>query len=104
LLRTKLSGISIIDIDYTVRLLTPLALKCTASYFIRNDLAAYKGPFTEKDEYFLGGEAFGQLVWSPVSDIQVNLGGGVFLPGIGNTSPDSKPLWRVSLNCIIALF
>jgi hypothetical protein len=103
-LRAKISGLSVVEADYTARLNKTFALELTASYFIRNDLVTYQGLFVEKPEHFLGGEAYGQLIWNPTSDLQFNLGGGAFLPKLGNTSPDSKPLWLVNLNIIFALY
>jgi hypothetical protein len=102
-LRAKLSGLSVIEASYTARLSDPLALDISAAYFIRNDLATYTGSFAGERGYFLGGEGFARIIWSPVSDIRFNLGGGAFFPSLGDSSPDSKPMWLVNLNCIIAV-
>jgi hypothetical protein len=101
-LRAKLSGLSVIEMIYAARLHSELALELTASYFIQNDLA-YQGYFASSTDYFLGGEAYGELIWNPASDLEFNLGGGIFLPSLGNTSPEAKPLWLVSFSIIMAL-
>jgi hypothetical protein len=103
-LRAKLSGLTVFDAAYTGRLNETFALMVNASYFVQNDLGTYRGIFSSQTDYFLGGEACARLSWSPVSDLSLSLAGGAFFPSLGNTSPDSKPLWLVNLNCIIVLY
>ena len=102
LLKAKLSGLSMISLDYTALLYRTFSLDVSSSYFIRSDLGTYHGYGTEG--YFLGPEFFGKLLWSPVSDVQLNLGGGVFLPFLGNAAPNADVLWRVDLNVVLSLF
>jgi hypothetical protein len=99
-LRAKISGLTIIEADYTVRLHKSFALDLTASYFIRNDLSTYPG---EEDAYLLGAEGFGRIIWSPLSDMNFELGAGAFLPQWGNVNTSAKTQWLVSLNLIMAL-
>jgi hypothetical protein len=102
-LRAKLSGLTIVETGYTARLMETLSLDLRAAYLFQNDRASYQGTFASTTDYFLGGEVFAQLVFSPLSDLQFNLGGGMFFPGLGNTQPDAKPLGLVSLNIILAV-
>jgi hypothetical protein len=102
-LRAKITGLTIIDAAYTARLHRTFSLDLSAAYFIRNDLTSYQGIFADNDEYFMGGEAFAQLIWNPIADMRLILGGGAFMPQLGNTSPDSKPMWLISLNLLMAL-
>jgi len=105
ILEAKLSGLSVIELKYTARFTETIGTDLKASFFVRNDLATYQGyPLDDeaKDEYFLGTEIFARFVWSPVSDLQLNLGGGAFFPALGNVS-DKKPLWRVELSAILAI-
>jgi len=107
ILKPALSGISMIDLDYIARLHETFSLGLSSSYFIRSDLGTYGGyPVlgTSSDGYFLGNEFFLRLLWVPVSDFQFNLGGGMFLPALGNVASSADPLWRVELNVIISLF
>jgi hypothetical protein len=101
-LKAKLSGLSMLLVDYLARLHESFSAGISSSYFIRSDLTAFQN--FSGEGYFLGNEFFGRLIWSPVSDVQLNLGGGVFLPSLGNVSPRSDPLWRVELNVITALY
>jgi len=101
-LKTKLSGLSALSLDYIARLRETLSAGLSSVYFIRSDLATYVN-YGDKG-YFLGNEFFGRLIWSPVSDVQVNMGAGVFLPSMGDVSPRSDTLWRVELNIITALY
>jgi hypothetical protein len=101
-LKAKLSGLSMLSLDYLARLHETLSAGISSSYFIRSDLATYQNYGSEG--YWLGDELFGRLIWSPVSDVQINLGGGVFLPALGDVSPKSSPLWRAEINVILALY
>ena len=107
ILKTKLSGISLLSLDYTARIHQTLASSLTASCFIRSDLGTYAGYpayISNGSGYVLGCELYGNIVWSPLSDLYMNLGGGVFLPSMGNAAPDGDPLWRVQLSMVIALY
>jgi len=105
-LQAKLSGLSVLGLNYTARVNRILGTSLTASCFIRNDLGTYDGyPVIaeENDGYFLGTEFFARLVWSPVSDIQLNFGGGAFLPSLGDVS-DEKARWRIELTAVLAIY
>jgi len=107
ILGVKLSGLSIISLDYVARLHPALSAGLTSSYFIRNDSATYTGyplPGDGSGGNFLGNEFFGRLLWSPVSDLQASLGVGVFLPSMGDAAPKADSLWRVELSVVFSLF
>ena len=104
ILKAKLSGLSLLSLDYTARFLPSLSAGVSTTYFIRSDLETYTAyPLTgDSDGYFLGEEFFARLMWNPFSDMQINLGGGVFLPSLGNAAPDSAAAWRVELNLVLS--
>ena len=107
ILKPKITGLTTIALDYTARLAQSFALSLSSTYFIRNDFITFMNyPVSEGDPeaYFMGNEFFGWLLWSPVSDLSINLGGGIFLPSMGNVAPDAYNLWRIELNVILALF
>jgi len=105
ILKAKLSGLSLVSLDYTARLFPTFAAGISTTYFIRSDLETYTAyPITgDSDGYFLGNEFFVRLMWSPFSDLQINLGGGIFLPSLGDAAPDADAAWRVELNLIFGL-
>jgi hypothetical protein len=102
-LRAKFSGLTVIEAAYLARLHKTFALDITAAYFIQNDLGTYTGPFASTAQYLVGAEAYAQFIWNPASDLRCSLGGGAFLPGLGNTSAGSKPLWRINLSITTTL-
>ena len=104
--KPKLSGLSVLALNYTARLVNALGTSFTVSHFVRNDLGTFNGyPIAEDNKgYSLGTEFFVRLIWSPVSDLQLNLGAGVFSPAMGNAGPDANARWRVELAAILALF
>jgi hypothetical protein len=105
ILNAKLSGLSVVSLDYLGRLHRTFSAGLTASCFLRSDLGTYNGyPAGTGDGYILGTELFGRLLWNPVSDMQINAGGGAFLPALGNAAVDAAALWRVELNLILALY
>jgi len=103
-LLAKLSGLSMLRLDYTARPMDSLTFYIASSYFILSDLGTYKGFPAERNGHFLGNEFSGRLIWSPYSDLRLNLGGGIFLPVLGNTDSKSDPLWRVELSAILVIF
>ena len=101
------SGISALSLDYTARPGKTFSAGLTSTYFIRGDRGTFAGyPVDEddKDGYLLGNEFFARLIWSPVSDLQINLGGGMFLPSMGNAAPEREPEWRIKLAVVLALY
>jgi len=108
ILKARFSGISIIDLDYSIHFHQTLSAGLTASYFIRNDLGTYRGyPLNDSgnsDGHFLGGELLGRLIWSPISDLRFNLGGGIFFPSLGDAAPDADYRWRVELGLILSIY
>jgi hypothetical protein len=111
ILGAKLSGLSMISVDYSARLYNTLSAGISSSYFIRNDLKTYSAyPLNSgsiegnSDGYLLGNEFFARLLWSPLSDIHANLGGGVFLPSMGDAAQKAKNSWRVEMNVVLLLY
>jgi len=98
----KLSALTILNLNYTGRLLKTLGASLSASHFIRNDLGTIRPD--KKEGYSLGTEFFARFIWSPLSDIQLNLGGGVFLPVLGNVNQNDKAQWRVETTLVWALW
>ena len=96
MLKPRLSGISMLSLEYMARVQRSLSLGLSSSYFV------YTG--SGMGERLLGGEFFGSLFWSPFSDLSVNLGAGAFLPSLGDVAPDGDAFWRVELNAVISLF
>ena len=106
ILKAKLSGISMLSLEYLLRLHNAFSAGISSGYFIRNDLKTYSGyPALGENSkgYFLGNEFFAWVLWSPYSDFQLNLGGGLFLPSLGDAAPEADISWRVELNAILSL-
>jgi hypothetical protein len=107
ILQHKMSGISVLSVNYSSRLSRSLGIMADASYFIRNDLETFRGYPVDsgKDGYFLGPELYVRASWSPFSDLQLNLGGGLFIPALGNSSKaDEKIQWRIDLTATLAIY
>jgi len=97
-LKAYIAGLSVLGLDYTARILQSLSAGAAFTYFIQNELEE------GSDGKALGGELYGRVTWGPVSDIRVNAGMGVFLPGMGNVAPDADPQWRMELNVVLAIY
>ncbi|MDR2900087.1 MAG: hypothetical protein LBV20_01010 [Treponema sp.] len=104
ILKEKISGLSMLKLDYTARLHDTISIIIADSYFVLSDKGSYQGFPSGKDGYFLGNEIYGMITWSPFSDLQLTAGGGVFLPMLGNADSNADPMWSVNLNLVLALF
>jgi len=103
----KLSGLSLLSLDFTGRLAKSLSANMAFTYFIRTDKGTYGYyPITEEDSkgFLLGAEIFGRLIWTVTSGIRLNVGTGVFVPKLGDAAPDADILWRTKLNLVISIF
>jgi len=106
-LKAKFSGLSVFSLDYLGRFYKTFSAGLNASCFLRSDLGTYYAYPVSEDAsggYIMGTEFFGRLYWNPVSDIQINIGGGAFLPSLGNAAKDAAALWRAEINVILALY
>jgi len=96
--KPKLSAIAMLSMDYIARLRETFSIGLYPAYFMLNDSESVNG------KRFLGGEVYGALYWSPAPDININLGGGAFMPSLGNVTPEGKTSWRAELNVVLSLF
>jgi len=106
-LKARLSALSALNLDYTARFRQDLASSLGMTYFVRSDLGSYMGypaGGTDSKGYGLGGELFGRVMWSPVSDLRLNAGAGAFFPALGDVAPKADPQWRIELNLVFALY
>jgi hypothetical protein len=106
ILKAKPQAITALSLDYTARITQGFGMSLSASYFVRNDLGTYTDwPVADSEDkgHFLGTELFAHLVWSPFSDLQLNLGAGAFLPQLGNAGPEEKTGWRIELSAIFTI-
>ncbi|MCL2043374.1 MAG: hypothetical protein FWG89_04460 [Treponema sp.] len=105
-LKARIPGLSVITLDYLARPLQTLAASLTSSFFIMSDLGytEYPANIEGNTNYFLGTEIFGRALWSPYSDLQLNLGAGAFIPALGNVAQDADVLWRLELGVIFSIY
>ncbi|MDR2702202.1 MAG: hypothetical protein LBB72_07205 [Spirochaetaceae bacterium] len=106
-LEAKLSGLSAFFLDYAAQLRPTVYAGLTASYFIRSDketYTAYPVNPVDNDGSVLGGEFFGRVTWSPLTDLSLNFGAGIFLPSMGNINPKADFQWRVELALMLVVF
>jgi hypothetical protein len=105
-LKAKLSSLAHIRAGYTARLHETFSIDTAASYFLRTARPAFAGDAEETEEYryALGGELYLSMIWSPVSDIRVQWGSGLFMPGLGDVNPAGLPRWLFEMSASVALF
>ena len=106
ILKVGPSGLSIVSLDYLIRPVNVFSAGLKSTCFIRSDYETY-GVYPISGEgggYILGTEFFGMLLWHPFSDLQLNLGGGMFMPSLGNANPEAEVSWRVELNVVVSFF
>jgi hypothetical protein len=104
-LQAKVSGLSLIGLDYLARLNRAVSVGVSNTYFILSDQGSYSGfPDNRNGGFFLGDELYGRLIWSPVSDLRLNLGAGAFFPMLGNVDPGAGVRWKAELSAQLAIF
>jgi hypothetical protein len=94
-----IGGISALRGAYALRLRPTLMLEAEGSYFIRTDTVSFRDdqePEHLKGEgYFLGGELYGTVRWTPLPDLALVAGGGAFFPRLGNAfATDADVRWK----------
>ena len=100
ILRAKLSGLSMIRASWEARLHRSFTLTAEASSF----MSAAESGGNGEGVRVLGTEFFAEALWSPLSDLQLRLGGGAFAPALGNASPGDPLRWRVKLDLLLAVY
>jgi hypothetical protein len=100
-----MSAITALRLNYSARLAETFGTSVSAMYFVRNDRVSNNNYVIlyEGEGYFLGPEFSARVIWSPFSDIQFNLGGGVYLPSLGDAAPDADALWIVNLSVVFSI-
>jgi hypothetical protein len=93
-LKPDFSGIMVLSGDYRIRLFSGLSAGLEARYLFRTDSSTFTDPNIKGESRLLGLEIAGSLLWVPLSDISLSLGGGVFLPRTGRAFQDDTPLYR----------
>jgi len=104
--KAKMTGITVLGLDYSARFVDSFGFNFNALYFFRNDLVTANNYLTDgeiTDKKLLGGELYGRFIWSPFSDLQLRLGGGAFFPSMGNVRKDGKPLWKIDIIALLAI-
>jgi hypothetical protein len=104
ILQAKFSGLSMVRLAYTAQFHERLLFDLADSYFILGDMGTYMGLPAGRNGHFLGNEFYGSLTWTPISDLRIKLGGGVFLPSMGNADSQAESLWLAELNATLAIF
>jgi hypothetical protein len=107
-LQARLSGISALFLDYTAQLHKSVNAGLTASYFFRSDEETHlvypvMNPIDDTG-FALGCEFFGRVVWTPLTDLDITFGAGIFLPYLGNVNPKAGTQWRLELGIVLVIF
>jgi hypothetical protein len=99
-LQETLTGISALSLDYAAMLSQTVAIGLTASLFNIFDANRVSSLPYANDGSYIGSEFFGRFLWSPFTDVNMNLGAGVFIPAASGI----ELVWRVELGLVIVLY
>lgn len=100
LIQAKTTGIMYLDMNFSMRISNELGASLNVGYYRRTDVKSKTVSINNNETLDLGIEIFARGVWSPFSDLNVSLGGGLFLP----SWKDQKTIWRIDLGAILALY
>ena len=86
-----LAGLLLLDANYNIKIIGRLFADLALRYFI----STFNNPLYKGNLY--GGELWASFEWHPLDDIRLTLGGGVFLPVLGNAYPSgTEVMWKVT--------
>jgi hypothetical protein len=90
---------------YTLRFHRNFSTAAEGSYFIRTDGETVTGVnYPASNRRLLGGELYGMLMWAPATDLMVTLGGGFFLPRLGDSFTAQAPVfWKITAGFILSI-
>jgi hypothetical protein len=104
-LRPEFSGIALVQGSYTARLHEVFSASLSTAYFFRTDETTYSASGMEASTRspLLGGEIYGGVIWTPLSDLSFSAGGGVFFPQWGKYFKKGQGLtYRVNLEAVFS--
>jgi hypothetical protein len=103
--RPKLSGLMAVKGKYTARPYRTVSASAALNYFIRTDGVTLTGEdYPPSSSRLMGGELYGTLLWAPVEDLMLTLGGGAFFPAWGDVfAPDAPVRWKAAVGFIFSL-
>ncbi|MDR1352157.1 MAG: hypothetical protein LBK05_02650, partial [Treponema sp.] len=97
-----LSGLALISADYAVRLRRTLFMDSAVRYFFRTFDGSGEAAEPKGNTY--GAELWTSLAWQPLEDLRLSLGGGLFLPGLGNIYPAGGGApWKITAGLTLSL-
>ena len=83
-----LSALASLSADYNIKINKSLFSECAFRYFMST--------YNNSDNSLYGGEFWASLAWQPLEELLVYIGGGVFLPGMGNVYPkNTDVMWKI---------
>jgi hypothetical protein len=102
-----MSSLARIYLGYRARLHEALSLDTGLRYFMRTGTES-PGEISGADAVeaaavFYGGEAYASVLWAPLDDITIMLGGGAFFPGLGNVFDSATPVsWKFTTGLVLS--
>ncbi|MDR2258679.1 MAG: hypothetical protein LBE14_05975 [Treponema sp.] len=99
------SGLMALSGVFTLRPLEELSIVKETNFLMRTDLATFtaEGLDPGSESHLLGLEIVLSLIWTPLSDVGLTAGGGVFLPLPESAFySDTPPKWKISLGAILS--
>jgi hypothetical protein len=102
-----MSSLARIYLGYRARLHETLSLDTGMRYFIRTDTESageiWRTTAAKDAAVFYGAEACASVIWAPLDDITVTLGGGAFFPGLGNVFGSGAGIgWKLTAGLILS--
>jgi hypothetical protein len=106
-LNSRSEGLAAVQGSYYARLYQTLWGELAAVYFLKTGENAGRGAFDaeaeDTDTPFFGGEIRASFIWTPFSDLSLNLDCGFFIPQWGNYfKSDAVVPWRVTTGIVFS--
>jgi len=86
----SIAGVSLAGMEYTARINKSISAEISFNYYMQS----YDLTF-ENTNYF-GGETWASLIFQPLEDVRITLGGGAFFHNLGNMESSDAVTWKIT--------
>jgi hypothetical protein len=100
----RLSGLMALSMIHSIRFSGDFSLSKETVFLMRTDGVSFAAEDLDpaSESALLGLELFFKLVWAPLSDLSLNLGGGFFMPLPESAFYSTTPEWKISAGLVIS--
>ena len=85
----SIAGVTLAGMEYTARINKYISAEISFNYYMQSY------DFTLAKVNFYGGETWASLIFQPLEDVRITLGGGAFFHNLGNMESSDAVTWKI---------